>query len=80
MNDIMNITKSLGNVGLLIKGIIETIKDEAKERKCGFLGMLLGTLGANLLANLLTDKRVKRLKITESRWRHGIFNSASFFN
>ena len=80
MNDIMNMTKSLGNVGLLIKGIIETIKDEAKERKYGFLGMLLGTLGASLLANLLTDKRVKRLKITESRWRHGIFNSASSFN
>ena len=42
--------------GLLIKGVSQTIKNEAKEQKEGFLGMLLGTLDASLLGNLLTDK------------------------
>ena len=48
MNDIMKIVKSLGELDLLIKGVCEAIKNE-KERKCGFLGMLLGTLCAKLL-------------------------------
>ena len=52
MNDIMKKIKSLEESGLLIKGISETIKNEAKEQKGGFLGMLLGTLGASLLDNL----------------------------
>ena len=51
--------KSL-NVGLLIKGVCKTIENEAKEHEGGFLGILLGTLGAILLENLLTGKRVKR--------------------
>ena len=54
MNDIMKIIKSLEQSGLLIKSISETIKNETKERKRGFLGMLLGNLGASLLGNLLT--------------------------
>ena len=36
----------------MIKGVSETVKNEAKEQKGGFLGMLLDTLGANLLENL----------------------------
>ena len=48
--------KSLEESGLYIKGVSETIKNEAKEQKGGFLGMLLGTLCASLIANLLTDK------------------------
>ena len=56
MNDIMKVIKSLEESGLLIKGVHETIKNEAKEQKGGFLGMLLGTLGASLLGNLLTSK------------------------
>ena len=48
MNEIMKIVKSLENFGLLIKGVSETIKNEAKEQKGGFLGMLLCTLGASL--------------------------------
>ena len=43
MNDIMKIVKSLEDSGLLIKGVSETIKDDAKEQKGGFLSMLLGT-------------------------------------
>ena len=56
MNDIMKIVKSLEESGLLIKGVSETIKNEAKEQKGGFVEMLLGTLGASLLGNLLTGK------------------------
>ena len=60
MNDIMKIVKSLKESGLLIKDVSETIKSEAKEQKGGFLGMLLGTLGASLLGNLLTGKGTNR--------------------
>ena len=56
MNDIMKIVKSLEESSLLIKGVRETIKNEAKEEKGGFLRMLLGTLGTSLLGNLLTCK------------------------
>ena len=58
MNNIMKILKSLEESGLLIKSVSETIKSEAKEQKGGFLGMLLGTLGASLLGNLITGKGV----------------------
>ena len=54
MNDIMKIIKALENSGILLKGVSKTIKNEAKEQKGGFLSMLLGTLGASLLGNLLT--------------------------
>ena len=60
MNDIMKIVKSLEESGLLIKSISETIKNEVKIQKGGFLGMLLGTLGASLLGNLLTGKGTVR--------------------
>ena len=56
MNDIMKIIKSLEEPGLLIKCVSETIKNYVKEQKGRFLGMLLGTLGASLLKNLLTGK------------------------
>ena len=53
---IVKLVKSLEDSGLLIKVVSETIKNEAKEQKGEFLGMLLGTLGASLLGNLLTGK------------------------
>ena len=56
MNDIMKIVKSLEESGLLIKGVSQAIKNEVREQKGGFLGMLLGTLGATLLGNLLAGK------------------------
>ena len=56
INDIMRTVKSLEESGLLMKGVSETIKNEAKEQKGGLLSMLLGTLGASLLGNLLTGK------------------------
>ena len=43
-----------------MKGVIKTIKNKAKEQKGGFLGMLLGTLGAILLGNMLAGKGVVR--------------------
>ena len=58
IDDIMKIVKSLEESGLLIKGVSETIKNEAKEERGGFLSMLLGTLGASLLGSLLTGKGV----------------------
>ena len=60
MNDIMKMVKSLEESGLLIKGVSKTIKNEAKEQKRGSLGMLLDTLGASLLGNLLTSKSTIR--------------------
>ena len=52
----MKIVKSLQESGLLIRDVSETIKNEANKQKRGFLSMLLGTLGAGLLGNLLTGK------------------------
>ena len=54
MNDIMKIIKALENSGFLLKGVSKKIKKETKEQRGGFLSMLLGTLGASLLGNLLT--------------------------
>ena len=54
MNDIIKIVKSLEDSGVILKGVSETIKHEAKEQRGGSLRMLLGTLGASLLGNLLT--------------------------
>ena len=57
-NDIMKIVKYLEESGLLVKVVSETIKKEAKEEKGRFNSMLLGTLNATLLGNLLTGKGV----------------------
>ena len=54
MDDILKIVKSLKDSGVLLKGVSETISNEAKEQRGGFLSMLLGTLGASLLSDLLT--------------------------
>ena len=51
--DLMKIVQSLEESGLLIKGISETIKNEAKEQKYRFLPMLWGTLAASILGNAL---------------------------
>ena len=54
MNDIIKIIEALENSGILLKGGSKTIENETKEQRGGFLSMLLGTLGASLLGNLLT--------------------------
>ena len=54
MDDILKIVKSLEDSGVLLEGVRETIHHEAKEQRGGFLGMLLGTLGASLLGDVLS--------------------------
>ena len=54
MHDILKIVKSLEDSGVLLKGVSEKIQNEAKKQRGGFLSMLLGTLGASLLGDLLT--------------------------
>ena len=75
MNDIIKIVKSLENSGVLLKGVSETIQHEAKEQRRRFLSMLLGTLGASLLGNLLTGGKgviregeviLKKIKFTNT--------------
>ena len=56
MNDVMKIVKSLEESCLLIKGVSETIKNQAKEQKEGFISMLLCTSGASLLGNYKIQK------------------------
>ena len=56
MDDIIKIMEALENSGILLKGVTKTIENETKEKRGGFLSMLLGTLGASLLGNLLTGK------------------------
>ena len=60
MEDLVKIAKSLEDSGLLLKGVTETVQNEVKEQKGGFLSMLLGTLGASLSGNLLTGKGIHR--------------------
>ena len=54
MKDIMKIIETLENSGILLKRVSKTIENETKEQRGRFLSMLLGTLGASLLGNLLT--------------------------
>ena len=56
INDIMKIVQASEDLNILFKVVTKTIKNEAKEQKGGFLIMLLGTLGATLLGDLLTKK------------------------
>ena len=56
MNDIMKIVQALEDSNILLRGIAKTIENKTKEQKGGFLRMLLGTLGACLLGNMLTGK------------------------
>ena len=58
MEDILKIVRSLEISGILLKGVSETIKNETKEQRGGFLSMLLGTLGASLLGDVLLGKGV----------------------
>ena len=60
MEDIVKIVKSLEESGLLLDGVTKTVQNEVKEQKGGFLSILLGTLGASLLGNLLTGKEIYR--------------------
>ena len=60
MNDIMKIVQALEDSNILLKGVTKTIKNETKEQKGGFLSLLLGTLGASFLGNILAGKGIVR--------------------
>ena len=60
MNNIIKIVEAVEDSNILLKGVTKTIKNETKEQKEGFLSMLLGTLGASLLGNLLLGKGIVR--------------------
>ena len=89
MDDLVKMVKSLEHSGLLLKEITESIQNEIKEQKGGLLSMLLGTLTANLLGNLLTGKGVNKKGKGLNRAGEGIvrageaymdFNTTSSFN
>ena len=60
MEDIIKLVKSLEDSGLLLKGVSKTTQNEAKEKKGGFLSMLIVALGANLLGSMLAGKETIR--------------------
>ena len=60
MEGIIKIVKSLEDSGLLLKEVTETVQNEVKEQKGGFLSMLFGTLGASVLGNILAAKGINR--------------------
>ena len=68
MNEIMRIVPALESSVILLKGVTETIKNETKEQKGGFLSILLGTLGASLFGN---RKRKRNCKSWEGAMRAG---------
>ena len=71
MKDILKIVKSLEDSGILLKGVSETVKNESKEQKGGFLSMLLGTLGTSLLGDMLLGKGVIRTGEVTARVGYG---------
>ena len=79
INDIIKIVKSLEESGLLIKGVSKTMKNKAEEQKGGFLSMLLGTLGANLLGNLLAGKGTIRARESVIRAGEGTIRADQDF-
>ena len=60
MQNLLKIVKSIEDSGILLDGITETVKKEVKEKKCGFLSMLLGALVASFLGNMLSGRSVIR--------------------
>ena len=54
--DMIKIVQAFKDSDILLKGVTKTIENKTKKQKGGFLSMLLGTLGASLLGNLLTRK------------------------
>ena len=69
MNDIIKIIQALEDSNILLKGVTKTIKNETKEQKERFLSMLLGTLGATLLGNLLTGNGIVRAGTGNKKWK-----------
>ena len=79
MEDLIKIVKSLEDSGLLSKGVTETVQNEVKEHKRGFLSMLLGTLGASLLGKILARKGINRAGEVVARAGYGNKNNKMDF-
>ena len=81
MGGILKIVKSLEDSGVLLKGVSETIQHEAKEQRGGFLSMLLGTLGASLLRDVLSKGLSGRgvIRAGEGTIRAGYASKGSYF-
>ena len=84
---IMKIVKSLEESSLLLKGVSETIENEVKEQRSGFLSILVGTLAASLFENMLASKGVIRAGegTPATNWGQGTIiakqgNAVSLFN
>ena len=60
MKYIRKLGQALEDTNILLKRLAKTIKNKTKEQKGGFLSILLGTLGASLLGNLLSGKGIVR--------------------
>ena len=71
IEDLVKIVKSLEDSGILVKGVTESVQNEVKEQKGGFLRMLLGTLGASLLRNLITGKGIHKAGKGKGIYRAG---------
>ena len=71
MEDIIKIVNSLEDSVLLLKGTTKKVQNEVKEQKEGFLSILLGTLGASLLGNLLIGKGIYRARKSKGINRAG---------
>ena len=77
IRDIINIVKFLEDFGLLVKRITETVQNEVKEQIGGFFSVLLGTLGASLLGDLLIGKGIYRAGKGKGVLRAGYGNNNS---
>ena len=75
MDELIEIVKSLEDSGLLLKGVTESIQNEIKEQKGGFLSMLLGTLGASLLGNILSGKGINEKDKGKNKAGEGIIRA-----
>ena len=71
MEDIIKIVKSLEDSGILLKGMTETVQNEVKEQKGGFLSTLWGTLGASLSGDLFIGKRAIAMSQGQGIYRAG---------
>ena len=89
MKDMMNILQALEYSNIFLKGVTKTNKNETKEQKRGLLSMLLGTLGASLLGNMLAGKGVVRAVTLNKKGKgilragmekNGIFDAALSFD
>ena len=67
MSDVMKIVQALEYCNIVLKGVTKIIENDRKEQKGRFLIMLLGTLGASFLGNLLERKRIVKA-CTGKQW------------